>query len=131
MKHVVLTAFNTYTTAYEFLGQYYDTVQNDTLGAVLAGMRLQRETKLPVNPAMQQEWLATAGTPAMKDGAFTKQQAYDLMAEFLRRISAQIGPPGLTEAIVFVALHEHDAGTQERWEEAIELARGKYREWEG
>jgi hypothetical protein len=52
------------------------------------------------------------------------------MAEFLRRISAQIAAPGLKEVIAYIALHEHDAETLADWEEALEVAEGKYEEWE-
>jgi|GEM_PF-2837931 len=123
-----LTAFEAYTAMYEFLGELYDTVLNDTLGAALESMRIKRDTNLPVNPAMMKDWLEITGEKDMENGAFSADAAYALMAEFLRKLSSKIGVTGLKEVISYISLNEHNKAVRSSWEEAIGLALEKYDE---
>ena len=117
-----LSPLQSYLAMYEFLGELYDTVQNDTLGAVLESLRIDRKTKLPVNPAMKTDWLATIRMAGLEGKPLTSGQAYDLMAEFLRNMSTQIVATGLEKVISHIALNEHNKAVRMNWEECVERA---------
>lgn len=104
---------------YEFLGEFYDTVQNDTLGAVLESLRIDRKTKLPVNPAMKADWLATIKMAGLEGNDLTSEQAYGLMAEFLRNMNTLISTTGLDKVISWISLNEHNKAVRLNWEECI------------
>lgn len=116
-----LSPLQAYLSMYEFLGELYDTVQNDTLGAVLESLRIDRRTKLPVNPEMKTDWLATIRLAGLDAQQLSSDQVYDLMAEFLRTMSARIMAPGLEKVISYIALNEHNQAVRRSWEEAIRL----------
>jgi hypothetical protein len=124
-----ITPFQAYVSAYEFLGELYDTVHNDTLGALLESMRLRRETRLPVNPGMKALWLETVQIHGDMQ-LLTPEDAYAIMTEFVRELGLQIPPPGLQDVISWLCLHEHDAEMWQTWQETIGKAIGKYDEWD-
>lgn len=123
-----LTPFQAYAATFEFLGELYDTMHNDTLGALLESMRLRRDTGLPVNAGMKELWLETVQIHGDMQ-LLTPEDAYAVMAEFIRELGLQIPPPGLQDVISWIALHEHDAQMWQTWEETITKAIGKYDEW--
>jgi hypothetical protein len=118
-----ISPFYAYAATYEFLGQYYDAVHNDMLGALLESMRLKRETRLPVNPAMRMEWLALVPVNV------TAEEGYALMGEFLRKLSLKIEIDGLQDVIAYISLNEHNPEVQKIWEESLEAAKS-YKEWD-
>lgn len=125
-----ITPFQAYAATFEFLGDLYDTVHNDTLGALLESMRLRRETRLPVNPGMKELWLETVQIHSGDKQQLSPEDGYAVMAEFIRELGLQIPPPGLQDVIAWIALHEHDARMWQTWQEAIEKAVGNYDEWD-
>jgi len=114
-----LSPLQAYLSMYEFLGEFYDTVQNDTLGAVLESLRIDRKTKLPVNPAMKADWLATIKMAGLEGNDLTSEQAYGLMAEFLRNMNTLISTTGLDKVISWISLNEHNKAVRLNWEECI------------
>jgi hypothetical protein len=118
-----------YAATFEFLGELYDTVHNDTLGALLESMRLRPDTGMPVNPGMKELWLETVqihGEPQL----LTPEDAYAVMTEFVRELGLQIPPPGLQNVISWLSLHEHDAEMWQTWQDTIVKAVAKYKDWD-
>lgn len=124
-----MTPYQGYVAMYEFLGSLYDTVHNDTLGALLESMRPRPGEKTPVNPGLKSMWLSTIKLSKKTGQPISGRDAYELMCEFLRSISIQVAAPGLPEVISWIALHEHDPQANSDWTEAVAKAQQSKDGW--
>lgn len=122
-----LTSYQTYRAMYNFMGELYDSMDNDTLGAVLESLRIKRETGLPVNKTLKRDW----ENLVIRSGrdAFTSQEAWKIMEEFLRGIGQALDSLQMDKVISYVALNENNKEVRSTWEEMVEIAAGEAEEW--
>lgn len=122
-----LTSYQAYRAMYNFMGELYDTMDNDTLGAVLESLRIRRETGFPVNKSLKQSWESLALRSGLDQ--FSEKEAWGLMEEFLRGIGQSLDDLQMDKVISYVALNENNAEVREIWSEMVEIAAGEEDEW--
>ena len=123
-----LTSYQAYRAMYNFMCELYDSMDNDTLGAVLESLRIKRETGLPVNKNIKNDWEKLVTRSGLQN--FSPKDAWDLMEEFLRGIGQALDSLPMDKVISYVSLHENDKETQATWAEMVEIAAGEDEDWE-
>jgi hypothetical protein len=123
-----LTSYQAYRAMYNFMGELYDTMDNDTLGAVLESLRIKRETGLPVNKNLKNDWEKLAARSGL--AVFDSGEAWKLMEEFLRGIGQALDSLQMDKVISYIALNENNRAVRATWEEMVEIAAGEEEEWD-
>lgn len=122
-----LTSYQAYRAMYNFMGEIYDSMDNDTLGAVLESLRIKRETGLPVNKNLKNDWEKLVARSGLD--RFGANDAWKLMEEFLRGIGQSLDSLQMDKVITYVSLRENDRETRALWDEMVEIAAGEEEDW--
>lgn len=121
-----LTPFQAYRAMYRFLSEVYDMLDNDTLGALLNALTLEK-SGLPKNKRLKDDWTQLCTSSGRQE--FTAKESWYLMEEFLRAVALATDTFQMEKLVSYVSLHENDAEAQSSWNESVSWATGQETGW--
>ena len=111
---------------YRFLSEVYDTLDNDTLGALLNALTLEKNG-LPKNRQLKDDWTKLCTSSGRQE--FTAKEGWYLMEEFLRAVAMAADTFQMDKLVSYVSLHENDPDVQAMWTESTTWAEEQETDW--
>lgn len=111
---------------YRFLSEVYDTLDNDTLGALLNALTIEKNG-LPKNKQLKDDWTRLCASSGRLE--FNATESWYLMEEFLRAAALAVDTFSMDKLISYVSLHENDPGAQSMWNESVTWAAEQETDW--